>query len=59
MVTVPNLGKDTVAQAAAALQAATLTVGAIYGPSTGKVFDSVPASGTKVKAGSAVTLYLQ
>lgn len=59
IVTVPNLSHDTVAAATAALKAVTLTVGATYGPPTGKVFTTVPLAGAQVKAGSSVTLYTQ
>ncbi len=58
-VAVPNLGGDSVAAATAALQAAGLSVGTVYGPSGGNVFTSIPASGTTVNVGSSVTLYTQ
>jgi serine/threonine-protein kinase len=58
---VPNMFKDTVAQATAALQAAGLTVGGAYGPSAGSakatVIYSSPPQGTTVNQGSAVSLY--
>jgi serine/threonine-protein kinase len=59
--TVPNLFKDTVAEATAALQAANLTVGGAYGPSAGSsnafVIYSSPAQGTTVPDGTSVSLY--
>jgi serine/threonine-protein kinase len=56
-VAVPNLGGDSVTAATAALQAVGLSVGTVYGPAQGTVFDSIPASGTTVNVGSPVTLY--
>ncbi len=59
MVPVPDVTKDTVAKATAALQAAGLAVGQVYGPPNGKVFTSTPLAGTSVKKGTAVNLYTQ
>ena len=57
-VPVPSgLNGQTVAKATAALQAAGLTVGSVFGPAGGKVFDTDPAAGTQVLPGSAVNLY--
>ena len=58
-VTVPNLVKDTVQKATAALQKVGLVVGQVYGPGTGKVFTTVPLAGQRAKVGTAVTLYTQ
>jgi serine/threonine-protein kinase len=56
-VQVPNVSGDTVAAAEAALQSAGLKLGAVYGPSDGHVFATVPEPGTTVKVGSSVNLY--
>ncbi|HEX3567441.1 MAG TPA: PASTA domain-containing protein [Acidimicrobiales bacterium] len=48
---------QTVAKATAALQAAGLTVGSVFGPAGGKVFDTDPEAGTQVQPGSKVNLY--
>jgi beta-lactam-binding protein with PASTA domain/tRNA A-37 threonylcarbamoyl transferase component Bud32 len=57
LVDVPPLGGDTVAQATTALESRGLTVGPVYGPSSGTVFDTVPTAGTAEPVGTAVTLY--
>jgi serine/threonine-protein kinase len=57
LVTVPTVAGSAPADAQAALQAAGLGVSATYGPPSGKVFDTDPKQGTKVKRGSAVALY--
>jgi serine/threonine-protein kinase len=57
-VPVPTgLNGQTVAKATAALQAAGLTVGSVFGPPTGKVFDTDPAAGAQVQPGAPVNLY--
>jgi serine/threonine-protein kinase len=57
-VPVPSgLNGQTVAKATTALQAAGLTVGSVFGPAGGKIFDTDPASGTQVQPGSTVNLY--
>jgi beta-lactam-binding protein with PASTA domain/tRNA A-37 threonylcarbamoyl transferase component Bud32 len=57
-VPVPSgLTGQTVAKATAALQAAGLAVGSVFGPAGGKVFDTDPESGTQVQPGSKVNLY--
>jgi beta-lactam-binding protein with PASTA domain len=48
---------DTVTKATAAVQAAGLTVGAVYGPGTGVVFTTNPLAGQEEKVGTAVDLY--
>jgi len=57
LVMVPNLNHDTVAQATTALENAGLTLGPVYGPAKGLVFDSVPTAGTAEPKGTAVTVY--
>ncbi|HEY3942614.1 MAG TPA: PASTA domain-containing protein [Acidimicrobiales bacterium] len=59
IVTIPNLTKDTVAQATAALNALGLNVGQTYGPPGGKVFTTVPLANQQLPAGQSVNLYLQ
>ena len=57
-VPVPSgLNGQSVAKATAALQAAGLAVGSVFGPAGGKVFDTDPASGTQVQPGAKVNLY--
>ena len=57
-VPVPSgLNGQSVAKATTALQAAGLTVGSVFGPAGGKIFDTDPASGTQVQPGSTVNLY--
>jgi serine/threonine-protein kinase len=59
--TVPDVFKDTVAQATAALQAAGLTVSGAFGPSAKSpsaiVVYTQPGQGTTVNQGTAVALY--
>jgi len=54
---VPNLSGKTVAQAQAALEAAGLKLGSVYGPAHGSVFTSVPSAGSTVDEGSSVNVY--
>ncbi|HWF20928.1 MAG TPA: PASTA domain-containing protein [Acidimicrobiales bacterium] len=57
-VPVPTgLTGQTVPKATAALQAAGLAVGSVFGPAGGKVFDIDPEAGTQVQPGSKVNLY--
>jgi serine/threonine-protein kinase len=57
-VPVPTgLTGQTVAKATAALKAAGLTVGSVFGPAGGKVFDTDPAAGVQVQPGAPVNLY--
>ena len=58
-VTVPNLLHDRVDQAQTALQNAGLVLGSIYGPGPGRVFQSDPAMGQSVPAGTQVNIYTQ
>jgi serine/threonine-protein kinase len=57
-VPVPSgLNGQTVAKATTALTAAGLTVGSVFGPAGGKVFDTDPVAGTQVLPGATVNLY--
>jgi len=56
-VPVPTVIGDTVTKATAAVQAAGLIVGAVYGPGTGVVFTTNPLAGQQVRVGTAVDLY--
>src|SRR5579862_8383127 len=58
-VVVPTVIGDSVAKATAAIQAAGLTVGPVYGPATGQVFTTDPLKGQKVRIGSAITIYTE
>ncbi|MGH9090884.1 MAG: PASTA domain-containing protein, partial [Acidimicrobiales bacterium] len=58
-VAVPTVSGKSVQAATNALQQAGLAVGAVYGPSGGHVFTSVPIAGQQLKRGSAVNLYTQ
>lgn len=57
VVTVPTTSGMTVQDATNALQQAGLSVGAVYGPSGGHVFTSVPPAGQQLTRGTAVALY--
>ena len=59
MVAVPVLSGKRANGASAALSRLGLKVGAIYGPPSGRVFKTTPHSGTSVKVGTVVNLYLQ
>ncbi|MDQ6796948.1 MAG: PASTA domain-containing protein [Actinomycetota bacterium] len=56
--TVPDLKGLSVAEATAKLQAAGLEKGGVYGPPGGRVFLTTPGSGTKVKRGASVSLFI-
>jgi serine/threonine-protein kinase len=56
-VPVPTVIGDTVTKATASIQAAGLTVGAVYGPATGVIFTTNPLAGQMEKVGTAVDLY--
>ena len=59
IVTVPDVTGRTVEQATAALEAAGLRVGSIFGPPNSKrVLATSPSAGSKLKRGSAVDLYV-
>jgi beta-lactam-binding protein with PASTA domain len=55
---VPELKGLSVGDASSRLQAVGLKLGDVYGPSGGKVFLSMPGSGTKVKRSSSVSLFI-
>ncbi|HWC09876.1 MAG TPA: PASTA domain-containing protein, partial [Acidimicrobiales bacterium] len=55
---VPDLKGLTVADATGRLEAVGLKVGVVYGPAGGKVFLTTPGSGTKVKKGSSISLFI-
>lgn len=55
---VPDLKGLSVGDASSRLQAVGLKLGNVYGPSGGKVFLTMPGSGTKVKRGSSVSLFI-
>lgn len=55
---VPNLNGSTREEAVTKLAAQGLTLGSVFGPSGGKVFLSTPGSGTKVKPGSSVDVFI-
>lgn len=60
MVVVPDVTGDSVSKATAALQAAGLAVGNVYGPPRGgRVFATDPSAGTSVVVGTAVNLYVE
>ncbi|MGH9264882.1 MAG: protein kinase domain-containing protein [Acidimicrobiales bacterium] len=55
---VPNLSGLTVEQVRDRLAVVELKLGGTYGPSGGKVFLSTPGSGTKVRPGSSVDVFI-
>lgn len=55
---VPKLNDLTVAEARAALEAVGLRLGSSFGPAGGRVFLHLPGAGTKVKANTAVNVYV-
>lgn len=57
MVSVPTVTDQDPSAAQQRLTAVGLQVSATYGPPSGRVFTSQPASGVKVKRGTAVALY--
>jgi len=56
--TVPELRGLSVADATAKLDAAGLEKGGVYGPPGGHVFLTTPGSGSKVKRGASVSLFI-
>jgi len=56
--TVPELRGLSVADATAKLEAAGLEKGGVYGPPGGHVFLTTPGSGSKVKRGASVSLFI-
>jgi serine/threonine-protein kinase len=55
---VPDVKGLSVGDASSRLQAAGLKVGNVYGPPGGRVFLMTPGSGSKVKKGSSVSLFI-
>ncbi|MFP5318426.1 MAG: PASTA domain-containing protein [Acidimicrobiia bacterium] len=55
---VPNLDGKTEAEARAALEAAGLKLGSVFGLPGGKVFRSAPDTGAKLKVGTAVNIFV-
>ncbi len=58
-VAVPTVVGATASQASSTIQAAGLSVGAVYGPSTGVVFTTDPLAGQSEKLGTAIALYTE
>lgn len=59
LVAVPSVSGTDLAGAVAALEAAGLKAGDVFGPANGKPFDTDPPAGTQVKRGSTVDIYLR
>jgi serine/threonine-protein kinase len=59
LVVVPSVKGTDLNGAVAALEAAGLQAGDVFGPANGKPFDTDPPAGTKVKRGSTVDIYLR
>ena len=59
VVTVPTIKGRSLEQAVAALEAAGLTVGDLFGPAKGKPFESNPPASAKVRRGATVSIYLR
>jgi serine/threonine-protein kinase len=59
LVAVPSVAGKDLNGAIAVLQAAGLQAGDVFGPAQGKPFETSPGSGTKVKRGSTVDIYLK
>lgn len=59
LVAVPSVKGTDLDGAVAALEAAGLQAGDVFGPANGKPFDTDPPAGTKVKRGSTVDIYLR
>jgi serine/threonine-protein kinase len=59
VVAVPDVTKDSVAEATSALQSQGLVVGQVFGPSGGKVFTTDPPAGQQVRQGQSVNLYIK
>ena len=59
LVAVPSVKGTDLEGAVAALEAAGLQAGDVFGPANGKPFDTDPPAGTKVKRGTAVDIYLR
>ncbi len=59
VVTVPSVEGTDLDGAISKLEAAGLTVGDVFGPARGRPFETDPPSGTKVKRGTTVDIYLR
>ena len=59
LVAVPSVKGTDLAGAVAALEAAGLQAGDVFGPANGKPFDTDPPAGTQVKRGSTVDIYMR
>jgi serine/threonine-protein kinase len=57
MVGVPDVTGKSVQDATAAMQAAGLQIGNVFGPPNKKIFTTDPAAGTQVHRGSSVNVY--
>jgi beta-lactam-binding protein with PASTA domain/tRNA A-37 threonylcarbamoyl transferase component Bud32 len=55
---VPSVNGLSLADATAKLNAAGYKLGSVYGPSGGRVFLTMPGSGTRLKRGSSVSLFI-
>ncbi len=58
-VSVPTVIGDTAQQASSAIDADSLSVGAVYGPGTGVVFTTDPLAGQSERIGTAIALYTE
>lgn len=59
LVAVPNVNGTDLDGAVAALEAAGLEAGDVFGPANGRPFATDPPAGSKVKRGSTVDIYLR
>ena len=59
LVAVPSVQGSNLEGAVAALEAAGLQAGDVFGPADGRPFATDPAEGTQVKRGSAVNIYMR
>jgi serine/threonine-protein kinase len=59
LVAVPSVRGSNLEGAVAAIEAAGLKAGDVFGPANGKPFDTDPTAGTMVKRGSTVDIYLR
>jgi serine/threonine-protein kinase len=57
MVAVPDVAGKSVPDATAAMQAAGLSIGNVFGPPNKKIFTTDPAANTQVHRGSSVNVY--
>jgi len=59
LVKVPDIRNKSLDEAIAALEAAGLEVGDVFGPARGRPFETDPARGTEVRRGTTVDIYLR